>query len=55
MKTLTFKLDYKKSTKNTYVYGEQNTNSPVAVLYVKRSAMPEGETKTITVEVSVDE
>jgi len=55
MKTLTFKLDYKKSTKNTYVYGEQNTDSPVAALYIKRSAMPDGEVKIITVEISVDE
>lgn len=55
MKTINFTLDFKKTTKNTYVYGEQDTSSPVGTIYIKRSAMPDDYPKTINVEVSVDE
>ena len=45
------KMDYKKSTKNTHVYGEQDSQSPIQSLYVKRSAFDGDAPKVIVVEI----
>ena len=48
-------LDFKKTTKNTFVYGEQDTSSAIGSLYIKRSTVPADPPKTITVEISFDD
>lgn len=52
MDKITTVLDFKKTTKNTFVYGEQDTSSPIGALYIKRSSMPSDPPKNITVEIT---
>lgn len=51
MKTIT--MTYKKSTKNTHVYENNDNDSPLPVIYIKRNSLPDNEPKTITVTISL--
>ena len=51
------KLQYKKSTKGTHVFGNDEPEAPIPTLYIKRSAFSGELPKTLilTIEESINE
>jgi len=44
-------MTFKKSTKGTHVYGSVNNDAPVAVLYIKKDALPKDIPQNIKVTI----
>lgn len=55
MKKIVLVMTHTKSTKGTHVYGNDDTETPVPTLYVKRDALPATPPKSITVTIEEKE
>ena len=55
MATKTATIDYTKSTKQTFVYSDNNEEPTVPTLYVRRAAMPSKPPEKITLTIEFEE
>jgi len=51
----TIKMNWAKSTKGTHVYANEDPESPVSTIYVKRSGLPSEAPPTITLTIEFEE
>ena len=49
------KMDWTKSTKGTHVYANNEPDSPVSTIYIKRSGLPADAPKEIRLTIEFDE
>jgi len=50
----TIKMDWTKSTKGTHVYTNNEPESPVSTIYIKRSGLPSDAPATITLTLEFE-
>ena len=51
----TIKMDLSKSTKGTHVYSNDEPDTPVTSIYIKRSGLPSDAPKNITLTIEFEE
>ena len=51
----TIKMEWTKSTKGTHVYSNDQPDSPVSTIYIKRSGLPSDAPATITLTLEYQE
>ena len=51
----TIKMDLTKSTKGTHVYANNETDSPVSSIYIKRNGLPSDAPGSITLTIEYEE
>ncbi len=52
-KTIT--MEWSKSTKGTHVYANNESDTPVSTIYIKKSGLPSEAPKSITLTIEYDE
>ena len=48
-------MQYRKSTKGTHVFANDEDNTPVPSIYIKRSALPSQPPESITLTIEFDD
>jgi len=51
----TIQMEWSKSTKGTHVYANNESDTPVPTIYIKKSALPSEAPKKITLTIEFDE
>ena len=51
----TIKMEWSKSTKGTHVYANNESDTPVPTIYIKKNALPSEAPKKITLTIEYDE
>ena len=51
----TIQMEWSKSTKGTHVYANNESDTPVPTIYIKKSALPPEAPKNITLTIEFDE
>jgi len=49
------KMDWAKSTKGTHVYANNEPDSPISSIYIKRSGLPSDAPDSITLTIDYEE
>jgi len=49
------KMDWTKSTKGTHVYANNDSESPVSTIYIKRSGLPNDAPKKIILTIEFED
>jgi len=49
------KMEWSKSTKGTHVYSNDESESPVSTIYIKRDGLPTEAPRNITLTIEYDE
>ena len=50
----TIEMQWSKSTKGTHVYANNESDTPVPTIYIKKSALPAEEPKRITLTIEYE-
>lgn len=51
----TIKMEWSKSTKGTHVYANNESDTPVPTIYIKKTALPQEEPKNIMLTIEYDD
>jgi hypothetical protein len=51
----TIKMEFTKSTKGTHVYANNDADTPVSTIYIKRNGLPSTPPATITLSLEFNE
>ena len=49
------KMEWSKSTKGTHVYANNDSDTPVPTIYIKKNGLPQEAPKNITLTIEYDE